>query len=95
MSNYQFKKIFGWIAWITLLVAGAWAGLIVIDFIDWGTRNVGILSIFLGIGILTFAVDSMMEQNPEFMKNYFIQWLLVCGLFLFFGLSIWAWFPTG
>ena len=95
MSKYQFKNIFGWMAWITLLVTGAWAGLLVIDFIDFGTRNVGILGILLGLAIATFAIDSMMDENPESMKKYFIQWLLLCGLFLFFGITIWAWFPTG
>ncbi len=82
-------------AWITLLVVGGWAALFIIDINEFGTRDVAILSVLLGVAFLTFAVDSMMEKNPEYMKKYFLHWLLAFGLFMFFGLTIWAWFSLG
>ena len=95
MVEFDFKKIFGWMCWINLLIMGGWAGLIIMDLFSWGPRNVGIFVILAGLTLLTFAVDSLMKENPDRVKNYFIKWVLACGLFLFFALTIWVWYPYG
>lgn len=95
MVAFDFKKIFGWIGWIILLFMGGWAGLIVMDFFSWGPRNVGIFVILAAMTLLTFAVDSLMKENPDRMKKYFIYWVLACAMFIFFALTIWVWFPYG
>ncbi|HUX99649.1 MAG TPA: hypothetical protein VMV49_08855 [Candidatus Deferrimicrobium sp.] len=91
MEKFNFRKVFKWMSWLTLVILGGWIGLFLIDMLHMGTRNVALLVIFLLLTLFTFAVDSLMEENPEVVKKYFIQWLLVCGLFIFFALTIYTW----
>jgi hypothetical protein len=93
MEKYNFRKVFKWMPWLTVLIFGGWVGLFLIDMIHSGTKNVAMLIIFLLLTMFTFAVDSLMEDNPEVVKKYFTQWLLVCGFFIFLALTIYAWFP--
>ena len=96
MRKFNFREIFGWLCWITLGILAVWAaGMLVIDVLALGTRNVGILMIFLSLTLFTFAVDSLMEDNPELIRKYFIQWVIVCGILIFFALTIYVWHPFG
>ncbi|MHA1651481.1 MAG: hypothetical protein ACTSYB_14925 [Candidatus Helarchaeota archaeon] len=92
MDRYDFRKIFTWMPWLTLIILGGWAGLFVIDILEPCQRDIGVLTVFIGIVFFTFAVDSLMKENPEFVRKYFIEWILVCGLFIFFALSIYIWY---
>ncbi|TFG04968.1 MAG: hypothetical protein EU536_03345 [Promethearchaeota archaeon] len=91
MPKYKFQKVFGWVPWITLLILGGWAGLFIVDIMSFGTRNVGILVVLLILAILSWGVDALMKDNPDNVRKYFIEWLIVCGLLLFLGLTIWVW----
>ncbi len=92
MKKFDFHKIFSWMAWVTLLVFVGWIGLFVIDFLHLWERDVAVLVIFFGLVLLTFAIDSVMKENPERVKKYFLEWLMVCGFFLFLALTIWVWY---
>ncbi len=92
MTKFEFRKIFSWIPWITLLVLAGWGGLFVLDFLHMTARDIGVLVVFLGIMLLTFAVDSLMTENPEKTGKYFTEWLVICGILIFFAFTIWVWF---
>ena len=91
MQKFEFRTIFGWMCWINVLILGGWLGLFIVDIMDMGTRNVAILVIFLGYTLFGFAVDSLMKENPEDTKKYFIEWVLASGMLTFFALTVWAW----
>ncbi|MHA1266786.1 MAG: hypothetical protein ACTSRS_16235 [Candidatus Helarchaeota archaeon] len=95
MAKPKFEKVFSLVPWITLLIVGGWAGLFIVDIISFGTRNVGILVVLFALAVFSWVVDSLIKEHPERVKKYFIQWLIVCGMFVFFGLTIWVWFPYG
>ena len=91
MAKRDFRTIFAWMPWLTLVLLGGIIGLFLIDLFQFRSRDVGILVIFLGMMFLTFAVDSLMKENPEFTRKYFIQWIIVSGILMFFALTIWVW----
>jgi len=93
MEKLDFHKIFGWMCWISLVIAAGWIGLLFLDFISMNTRNTAVLVIFLMVALFNFAVDSLMRENPEQMKRYFIEWLIVSGFFIFLGYTIYVWLP--
>ena len=91
MAKYDFNKIFAWMPWISLLVLAGWLGLFVIDWLELGTRDVGVLVVLFILMIFTFAVESLMRENPDLARKYFIHWIIFSGLFVFFGLTIYIW----
>lgn len=95
MAKKDFRKVFNWIPWVNVGMLGAWLGLFLIDIIRFGTRNGAILVILFSLTLLSVAVDSLMEENPEHQKKYFIQWLITSGLLAFFAFTIWVWLPGG
>ncbi|MHA1129613.1 MAG: hypothetical protein ACTSQI_01930 [Candidatus Helarchaeota archaeon] len=92
MAKIEFRKIFAWIPWITLLVLAGWGGLFVLNYLHMNSRDVGILVVFFIMVVFTFAVDSLMTDNPENTKKYFFQWLMLSGVFIFFALTIYVWY---
>ena len=81
MAKQKFEKVFSLLPWLTILLFGGWAGLILIDIMSWGTRNVGILVVLFALTIFTWAIDSLMKDNPEkireimkdFSKKFFAE----------------------
>ena len=92
MAKVEFRKIFAWMPWLTLVLLGGIVGLFVIDLFEYRNRDVGILVVFLCMMLFTFAVDSLMRDNPEFTRKYFLEWLIVSGMLMFFALTIWVWY---
>ena len=92
MAKRDFRTIFAWMPWLTIVLVGGVVALFIIDLFEYRNRDVGILVIFLGMMFFTFAVDSLMRDNPEFTRKYFIQWLIVSGLLMFFALTVWVWY---
>jgi len=93
MDKQDFRKIFGWMCWITLLIFLGWLGLLILDFISWGAKNAAILAVFAMVALSNFAVDSLMKENPDHLNSYFITWLIGCGIFFFIALTIFVWLP--
>jgi len=93
MEKLDFRKIFGWMCWISLVIGAGWAGLLFLDFISMNTRNTAVLAIFIMVALFNFAVDSLMNENPEQRKRYFIEWLIASGFFMFLGYTIYVWLP--
>jgi len=92
MDKMNFRKIFVWITWLTLVVLVGDVGLFVLDLFHNETQDLGLLAVLIGLVFFSFAVDSLMKENPEREKRYFIQWLIVCGLLVFLGLTIYVWY---
>jgi putative Ca2+/H+ antiporter (TMEM165/GDT1 family) len=93
MEKLDFRKIFGWMCWISLVIVAGWVGLLFLDFIRVNSRNIAEFALFLMIGLFNFAVDSLMKENPEQMKRYFVEWLIASGFFIFLGYTIYVWLP--
>ncbi|MFX1295386.1 MAG: hypothetical protein ACFFD2_11130 [Promethearchaeota archaeon] len=92
MVKFDFRKIFGWFPWITLFILIGWISLFIIDVLKLWEKTLGIFVILFGLMLFTFAVDSLMKENPQYSKKYFIEWMIVCGMFIFFALSIYIWY---
>lgn len=93
MEKLDFHKIFGWMCWISLVITAGWAGLLFLDFISMNARNAAVLMVFLMVALFNFAVDSLMNENPERKKRYFFEWLITSGFFIFLAYTIYVWLP--
>lgn len=91
LDKLDFRTIFEWMCWVSLLVFIGWVGLLFIHYITWGTKNGAIFLLFLMIALSNFAVDSLMKDNPDHVKKYFIDWLIASGFFAFLAFTIFVW----
>jgi len=49
--------------------------------------------ILIMLALSNFAVHSLMKENPDHLRRYFIEWLIACGFFIFLALTIYVWLP--